>query len=321
MSGGAFDEAALQRSMPALTPAAANVGNPHIEDYLEFYKLDGFVVQFDCEHAFGYFSAGGYRIVGHVLKPPGAIASVVINHGYFDHAGLYAHLIGYFLSRGIAVFIYDLPGHGLSEGERASIESFRHYDAVLRDALDCIEPFGLPRPLIGAGQSTGAAIMMTHLLQGNAIGIDQAVLLAPLVRPTAWNTARIWGGLSRYFAPSLRRVFTPNSGDKVFLRFLREEDPMQFHRLPLTWVGAMARWHRRFMELPATDFAPLVVQGEKDFTVNWRFNLPVIEDKFRGVTIHRLKEASHHLVNETEAVRARIWRALDDYLGVRVHGD
>ncbi len=291
-----------------------------MRDYLHFYEFDLLEQYRPFEHYFGWFSVAEYRIVGHVYRPPGATATVVINHGYFDHAGLYEHLIAYFLSRHIAVLIYDLPGHGLSDGARASIDSFDIYQQVLTAALALVGEFGLPRPLLAAGQSTGAAIMMTHILSGNAAAFTKAALLAPLVRPTAWNSARWWGGISKYFRPSLRRVFTPNSGDKVFLRFLSEQDPLQFRRLPMAWVGAMARWHHAFMALPASDFAPLVLQGTRDFTVNWRFNLPIIEQKFNGTTITKLTSASHHLVNETEAVREQMWQAMDNYFGVTAVG-
>ena len=49
--------------------------------------------------------------------------TVFLVHGYFDHAGLYGHLIKHCLQQGLAVIIFDLPGHGLSSGEKARIES------------------------------------------------------------------------------------------------------------------------------------------------------------------------------------------------------
>ena len=39
----------------------------------------------------------------------------LISHGYYDHAGLYGHLIEHLLSRGWNVAIFDQIGHGLSK--------------------------------------------------------------------------------------------------------------------------------------------------------------------------------------------------------------
>jgi alpha-beta hydrolase superfamily lysophospholipase len=58
----------------------------------------------------------------------------------------------------------------------------------------------------------------------------------------------------------------------------------------------------------------LVVQGDADDTVDWRFNLPVIREHFPNAVFCHLNSARHHLVNESEAIRARIWSQVDGYL-------
>ena len=52
---------------------------------------------------------------------------ILISHGYYDHAGLYGHLIEHLLSRGWSVAIFDQIGHGLSSGSRAEIQHFDQY--------------------------------------------------------------------------------------------------------------------------------------------------------------------------------------------------
>ena len=51
---------------------------------------------------------------------------ILISHGYYDHAGLYGHLIEHLLSSGWNVAIFDQIGHGLSSGSRAEIQDFNH---------------------------------------------------------------------------------------------------------------------------------------------------------------------------------------------------
>ena len=45
----------------------------------------------------------------------------------------------YLLEQGYAVVMFDLPGHGLSEGKRASIDDFSQYGCALSDFLAVIE--------------------------------------------------------------------------------------------------------------------------------------------------------------------------------------
>ncbi|MEB3734885.1 alpha/beta hydrolase [Halopseudomonas pachastrellae] len=47
------------------------------------------------------------------------------------HMGLYRHLIQWGAGAAYAVLAFDLPGHGLSSGERASIDCFLRYQKVL----------------------------------------------------------------------------------------------------------------------------------------------------------------------------------------------
>ncbi|PAV73167.1 hypothetical protein WR25_26215 [Diploscapter pachys] len=77
--------------------------------------------------------------------------------------GLYRHVIEWALGRGYAVIGCDLPGHGLSSGERASIDDFGIYQQVLEALFEQARLLDLPRPWHLCGQSTGGAIVVDHL--------------------------------------------------------------------------------------------------------------------------------------------------------------
>ena len=64
---------------------------------------------------------------------------ILISHGYYDHAGLYGHLIEHLLSRGWNVAIFDHIGHGLSSGSRAEIQDFDQYVQVLSRVVEQLE--------------------------------------------------------------------------------------------------------------------------------------------------------------------------------------
>lgn len=306
--------AAANRDTLRLPSLAASAPPSELaQAYFDFYGID-FERRIDnLAHYFGVFSSAGFDIATHVYVPEKAEKTAFLYHGFYDHAGLFKHAIDYCLQRNYAVVIYDLPGHGLSSGKRAEIDSFDQYLQVLHDAFHAAAPFNLPKPKIAMAQSTGAAILMTYMLKGGN-AFEKAVLLAPLVRPLGWRWGKPLHTLIGRVVPSLPRRWGPNSGDAEFLAWLKERDALQCPVLPMSWVNALKLWEPTFHQLPDSAKTILVIQGDADKTVDWRFNLPVIRDHFPNAVVAHLKGAQHHLVNETLELRHQIWRRTDAFL-------
>lgn len=283
--------------------------------YSEFYHAE-FTDQYpELQHTIGCIDSVGERIAVQCLRRPGARATVFVFHGYYDHVGLYNNVIHYCLKHGCDVVAYDLPGHGLSSGERASIASFHRYRQVLCDVLAAVADRGLAKPYLAMAQSTGCAILMSHLLDGGAGDFARSVLMAPLVRPAAWWWGRPAHTLLKPFIHSLPRRFADNSDDQAFLEFLRHRDPLQPRRLPVQWVGALKAWLPWFHALaPLPDYKLLILQGDRDDTVDWHYNLPVVRSKFPAHRQVMIPGARHHLVKEGERFRAQVWSACDGFL-------
>jgi len=253
----------------------------------------------------------------HFLRQKNPRGSAIIVHGYYDHVGLYGHLIRYCLARNLNVVSLDLPGHGLSSGERASIMTFDEYVQALVQAIERVKPY-LPKPWYLFGQSMGGAIAMELLLGQEAeLGhqeFDEVVLLAPLVRPHRWPLGRVFYHLVKPFVATRPRSFSENSEDLEFLKFLREKDALQADVLPVQWVTAMVQWMNRFKGYHDKSFSPLIIQGQNDSTVDWRYNMKQLEKQFQP-RIHYIPEGRHHLVNESEAVREKMFQHLDQTIG------
>jgi alpha-beta hydrolase superfamily lysophospholipase len=217
---------------------------------------------------------------------------------------------------GFAVLAFDLPGHGLSSGARASIGDFAEYQDVLRAVLAEAAALALPQPWHLCGQSTGGAILIDYLLSG-APGpeIGETILLAPLVRPRAWGWSQFSYRIMQRFVSEIPRRFSHNSSDAAFIDFVHHQDPLQPRNLPTAWVGALSRWVPRIEAAPRSARSPLIIQGEADMTVAWRHNLEVLQDKFAAPQILRLAEARHHLANEAPALRERYFEFLSQRLG------
>ena len=279
--------------------------------YQRFYGLD-----LPVQRLLGSFEAGSFELVGQAWLPPQPVATLFVLHGYYDHMGLYRHVIEWALSKGLAVVSCDLPGHGLSSGERASISDFGLYQQTLVALFGQARELELPRPWHLCGQSTGGAIAVDHVLHaGEHSPVDgELILLAPLVRPRAWHWSKLSYRLLRHFVNGIQRQFSENSNDPAFLPFL-QADPLQPRRLPTAWVGALMSWVKRIEAAPPSTRRPLIVQGEADGTVDWRYNLKVLKAKFADPQILLLPEARHHLANELPATRQRYLDFISQRLG------
>lgn len=287
-------------------------------EYFRHYGID-FENRFpELNHHFGCIESVPYSIAAHYYDLKDAEGTCFIVHGYYDHSGLYGRLIEYCLKRKLSVVIYDLPGHGLSSGEQANIPSFLDYQTVLSRVVDLFSPVA-PRPWNAIGQSTGGAILMDFLLSAREPVFAKTVLLAPLVRPASWSRIVLLNRLVGVFVNRLTRRFAKNSHDNNFLEFLKNGDPLQSRYLPLTWVTALKQWINYFEHLRFVDYAPLIIQGKEDETVDWRYNVSAIQKKFPNSKLYYLQDGRHHLANEDEAILTKLYSAMDMYFDVFKH--
>lgn len=274
--------------------------------YQRFYGLDRLGLERPLRSWLGRMDVGGYEIVGQTWIPQQPVATLFLMHGFYDHMGLFRHLIEWALSMDFAVISCDLPGHGLSSGSRASIDDFAEYQVVLQRLFEEAAGLQLPQPWHLCGQSTGGAILIDHLLNH---GVEspaqgQVILLAPLVRPRAWGWSKFSYYLLKPFVTGIARRFSENSNAPAFLPFLLA-DPLQPRRLPTAWVGALGRWITRIESAPTSLRSPIIIQGEADMTVDWSHNLVVLNEKFSQPRILMLRDARHHLANELPVLRAQ----------------
>lgn len=278
--------------------------------YLSYYGLPFHERVF---HRWGKVVCGAYTIATHywLPEPSGAIPGrgmVLIVHGYFDHVGLYGHLVRHLLDKGCGVVAFDLPGHGLSSGERASIATFDHYVEVMEELLARLEA-RFAGPLGAVGQSTGGAILLKHLERGDSRDFTRVAVLAPLVAPAWWGLNKLTYALTHRFLKGIKRKFMANSGDPEFLPFL-QADPLQSDYIPIEWIGAMKRWVEEVQSMAPCDAPVTIVQGTADKTLAWRSNLRLLEEKFPRARVEIVAGAQHHMVNETPELRERILERL-----------
>ena len=298
----------LRQTLPPFPVAAGDV--PGMADFCDYYRLDFGSRYPGLEHQVGTVTSGPHRLAVHRWQQGEGRATLLLIHGYTDHTGLYGKLVEYGLSRGFNVLIFDLPGHGLSTGEAAAVDEFVTYGRAVASVL--AQARAGDSPVWVMAQSTGCAALV-EFARVHPWTFRAAVLLAPLVRPTGWLQIRLGHSLLRHFTDSVRRTFNQNSSDAEFLAFLRR-DPLQPKHISLRWIGALRRW---LGTLPENDLGVgpvLVVQGDRDGTVDWRHNINVIVRLFPGSRVEYVAGGGHQLANESPELRQRYYRSLDDYL-------
>jgi len=298
-----------------LTPFEFGADSKHsmLQSYQRFYQLEfpGVI------HSVGKVRVAPFDIAVQTWLPKKPRGTMFIFHGYYDHVGIFRHPIQFALEQGFAVLAYDLPGHGMSSGERAAIDDFERYQHVLQDMLALATP-ALPKPWYAIAQSTGAAVL-TDFFLSNRISQDKSPFekvfyFAPLVRPVNWNFNSLVHTALSPFTEFLHRKFAFNSGDPLFLDFLREADPLQPRRLSVEWVGALKKWIPRIEAKSPVDISPVILQGQRDETVDWRHNISLLQEKFNRPPVLFLPEGRHQLVNEDPMLRERMFKFIGEHL-------
>lgn len=293
---------------------AARAPTPSAELYFSHYGLD----LADRDHQFGSFDAGPYRLAAHIFRPRSPRGTVIALHGYLDHSGMLRPLV-HRLSADYAVALFDLPGHGLSTGERASIGDFDDYADTLAAFLALCRRH-LPGPYHLVGHSTGGAVILSHVLMRRADDVAGVVLLAPLVHSYAWRLTAIGQRLTSLVTDRVPRVFRTNSSDTEFLRFVRE-DPLQIRHVPFAWQRALRAWDERIKTCSPRDKEALVVQGSRDTSIDLAYNERFLRRKLPRARSVVIDGARHHLVNEARPLRDQVLDALRCYLASAAGAD
>ena len=282
-----------------------------VEEYFAHYGLDGDWCS--VEHRFGSFESAGFTLAAHLYKPAQYTATVVLLHGYLNHTGQFKHLIRYLLENRFAVAVYDLPGHGLSTGQTAAIDSFDQYVQTTQDFLTLVKQH-LDGPYHTVGFSTGAAILTEMMLENIADDFEKIVLAAPLIHWTAYDQSKGTYKVYKQFTDKIARFHRKNSSDKDFLIFNKTKDYLHAKHLSLKWVKALFDWNDKIEPIAPCDRDVLILQGDKDGTVDWKYNLKLIEKKFSNARIKMIPGANHELFNEAAEYKQQALEQIKEYV-------
>ncbi|MCM3762216.1 alpha/beta hydrolase [Alkalihalobacillus oceani] len=281
-----------------------------IAEYRAFYHLSANQCTYQC----GYIRAGEQRIFVQRFIPEGKRKqeTVLLLHGYLDHLGSLSKTIHFLMEQGYTVVGFDLRGHGLSTGDRATVKQFREYE----DDLHCVYEQVLAgrQPVHLLGHSTGATVGL-HYWQRRRAAFEKVILIAPLLRPFMWRLSTIGLALGKRYIKKLKRVFTKNSEDQAYLSFTKS-DPLQERELPLDWLMALKQMIDGENEgQPVKEaLAFLLIQGDRDRTVDGRYGRSWAITHYPKSTYVLMDGGRHQLLNEEAVIRTQTFRLIEHYL-------
>jgi alpha-beta hydrolase superfamily lysophospholipase len=302
--------AQLKETLPIFESVDQKTLSPLLSSYLNHYRLPG--KEPELKFYLGTLDINQQKIFSAAWEPSKSKGTAIIVHGYLDHLGLFGPLIKHLLSQDFTVVCFDLPGLGLSDGERASIDDFADYTLVLDRVIAlCQQRF--VAPLHSLGQSTGGAILLKHLLDADKTRLYPLAslnLLAPLLHPKGWWLNRHLLPIVTPFRKELKRRFGESSHDAEFLAFLREKDFFQPKVMPMQWFAAAENWAKEFETCEGSDFPVNIIQGTADQTLDWKYNLGVFKEKLPHMQLQLIEDAYHHMANEEPKLRKQIYEAM-----------
>ncbi|WP_096435237.1 alpha/beta hydrolase [Alteribacter populi] len=288
--------------------------NPHykeasLSDYLQFY-------QFDFKHITTYrcqlTETDRSNIFVQIFTPNNPKGTVLFVHGYLDHTGGLSATVNVLLKQSYEVVAVDLPGHGLSEGDRGDIQDFNYYVDAVQSGLTSAEPYRSGGALYGLGHSTGGAVLF-HGTSEEVLPLRALMLAGPLYHPYQWKWVRmILPVLSKGISKKKRR-FKQNSSDERYLDFLKQ-DPLQVKELPISWLIALTEWQQRILNCSKVNIPVYLLQGTNDTTVQWQDNVEFFKDKCPFIQVALFEGAGHQLLNETASIQKLVFKRIASFI-------
>ncbi len=128
-------------------------------------------------------------------------ANILLVHGLGEHCGRYQHVAEFLTAAGVAVFSFDLRGHGKTEGVRGHAPSYDHIMDDIDAYLVRIRERYPSIPLFLYGHSLGGNLVLYHLIHRKPV-VKGAVVTSPGLRTAEKVPMKSRGKILYKMAPS-----------------------------------------------------------------------------------------------------------------------
>ncbi|MBM7094346.1 alpha/beta hydrolase [Bacillus sp. H-16] len=280
-----------------------------VMDYLQFYHYNlKTLAGYRCE------LVNTMRADVHVqlFTPENPKGTILLVHGYMDHTGGLSACVNAFLKESYEVAAIDLPGHGLSSGDRGAIRDFSHYVDAVKAGWEQLDKYRCAGPVYGLGHSTGGAVLFHGVSEG-VLPLKALMMAGPLYHPYQWKWVRLLLPVASKWVTKKKRRFKQNSKDERYHLFLKH-DPLQVRELPTSWLMALTEWQKDILACSKVEVPVYLLQGTKDTTVQWQENVEFFNDKCKDLQVALFEGAGHQLLNEKEAIRELAFERMSSFI-------
>ncbi len=245
----------------------------------------------------GHIEQGGAKLFWRASTPEQAIAATVMVHDQGEHSGSLDNIIAEFNEASIAVYAFDLRGHGASSGTRGHINHWQEHIDDLKSVVEFTQRLEIDLPLFLFGHGVGALIAASFSLR--APQLIQGLILSGVPLQPAAPGAALKQRLS-----SLVGMIWPEHQMSVN-RPKQQTDDLLTHRLISVRAAAQvadAAGHLRFQML-SLNVPVLISHGVQDQVNHVQgarelHGLLTVKDK----TLHLYENSSHDLAHGLDAV-------------------
>ncbi|MCG8570322.1 MAG: alpha/beta hydrolase [Spirochaetes bacterium] len=297
----------LKNSLPAYQHNKNSSATAISKDYLSFFN---FQIEKNS-HQMGYVQAGKYRIMVQSFSPKKSRATVLCLHGFLDHSGHLHHLVNHLLQNHYSVITFDLPGHGLSSGQPTAINDFAEYAEIVNHVTSYFKQ-NLSGSFYFCGFSTGCAAHL-EFVQNFSNLFDKSVYVSPLIRSSSWYLSQVLYFLLKPFIRTTPRLYKKVSSSKEYKKFVHTKDPFQHKHTSVKWITAYFNWFKRLTAYEHLDFPLLILQGDLDNTVDWKYNLNFFKTKMINSKIRVIHQGRHQLINESKNLLGEVLKSIEEY--------
>jgi acylglycerol lipase len=127
-----------------------------------------------------FLTRNGHRLRGHVEGVHEAKGAVLVVHGMGDHARAlpYLKLRAALVEAGWRVYSFDLPGYGMSEGDRVYTPAWRCLGDDVDDVIEAAAEHACARVFV-VGLSLGGLLALNSAVRGSQRNLAGVVAIAP----------------------------------------------------------------------------------------------------------------------------------------------
>ncbi|MGL4820632.1 MAG: alpha/beta hydrolase [Bacilli bacterium] len=242
-------------------------------------------------------------------QPCSSTKTALVLHGYLDHTGCMREAIVELLEAGYTVYAHDLIGHGRSSGEPHTIKDFAHYADTTKQLA---AHWGVTHFDLALGHSTGCAVLL-EIERHNHLSIGKHVYLAPLVRSAKYHSSVWLERLARWFVKKQPRGEKSYHNQPDFIAHSRQDELMG-RWVKLEWFRSMRKWYESLEKETRLTPQLVILQGTDDRTVDWKYNVPFLQERFPSSSVYYIEDASHQPLFEKSVKRAEILRKIREVI-------